>query len=169
MSLNKVYNSSQVARVAGMTNANFRMQFTRGHWRNFSNVRPGDGHALTFTLEQAMVYALARKLTDLGFDAGEAFTTALFGLEQSSVDNYSGKAKQLFDPKKGDTYFIAYPGIGNNAAHGEFLFSRELHGLEGLFLPYGVGPGISGVEQFVVINLTAMHNRLLAELEGTEA
>ena len=114
----ETYSASQVAKVAGMTVSNFGMQFTRDHWRLFSNDRPENGHAHRFTLGQTMVYALARELAQSGFSAGDAFTTALHGLDQSSVDAYFGKIGTLFDESKGDTYFVAYPKIGNSAAHG---------------------------------------------------
>lgn len=163
------FSSAEVARAAGMSHDNFRKQFANFHWRLFGNERPENGRAHQFNFDQALVYALARKLTECGFTAADAFSVSLFGLDQSSVNDYFDNKPRLFDNTKGDTYFIAYPKNGDIAAHGQFLFASELHGIEGLFLPYGIGPGKSAVEQFVVVNLTAIRDRVNAELTGEAA
>lgn len=71
------YTSSQVARAAGMSSDNFRAQFARDNWRLMTNERPANGQAHKFTLAQAMVYALARKLTECGYKSARAFEMAL--------------------------------------------------------------------------------------------
>lgn len=165
MSQEATYTSLQVAKAAGMSLDNFRAQFTRDHWRLFSNDRPEIGKAHRFTFGQAMVYALARRLSEAGFTPADAFSVALYGLEQSSVDAFFGKTGKIFDETKGRAYFLAVHPHGNNGPTGQRFFSKEIHNLEALFLGERAA-GEPANEKVVMVDLTAMRDRVMAELEG---
>ena len=162
------YSSAQVAPAAGISLDNFRAQFTRDHWRLFSNDRPENGKAHRFTLGEMMAYALARRLTDAGFAPGDAFSVAIFGLDQTAVDEYFGRKGRLFDDTKGRTFFLAVHGNSNVAPYGRWFSSKDNEALETLFLPKGGSPANSHKEQVVLVDLTALRDRVLSELGETE-
>ncbi|MDC8755849.1 hypothetical protein OIK40_14465 [Erythrobacter sp. sf7] len=156
----KTFSAAQVARSIGMSPSAFAMKFARDDWRLFSNDRPENGHAHSFTLGQAMVYALARELAGCGFSSHDAFMIALFGLEQSSADAMTTGVGEIFNEARGRTYFAAY----HEGTIGEFFF--EDGKLSHLFSPFNDG---SEKRRVTVIDLTAIRDRMIASLEGQSA
>lgn len=151
-----VFTSSQVAKAADMTSANFRAQFTRNNWRIIGKERPGNGEAHQFTICDAMAYALARKLMVYGFDPATALDMAAKDFAHASGDEGRNPGG-VFDPEKyGRTFFVASIG----GAHGYCVAQNKFANPFDLLLP----PMGNRASDAVIIDLNDLRARAFHSL-----
>lgn len=175
MTEKRTFTSSQVARAAGMSGANFRMQFAPWHYLLVGDDKPENGAAHQFTFGHALTYALARKISDHGFSAAAAFRIAVFGF--ASEDDPTREAFQLYHAERGRTLFVVHPPheAGSCVAFGDWLKVFQI--------PDPIDPelvmfrpnwnsderGDYCAESVAIIDLTALQRRVMASLEGESA
>lgn len=160
-----VFSSSQVAKAAGMTYANFRAYLAREStgWRPIGDMhakaaeRNGEGHS--FSIYDALGYALAADLVRHGVDPKDAFKRGMLDFAHSGGDEWdgaSGFAKRdpgnVFDPGTyGRTIFAYALGEGR----GQCLPLKTLAGPSNLFFT----PDRRHAASVILIDLNKLRDR----------
>ena len=113
-----VFSTAQVAIAAGMKPTNFRAHLARGNWSigDKSTAAEGAGKGHSFSIYDAVGYALAHKLIVRGIDPKVAFDRAMFDFAHVGTTIYQGTEPimrdpgDVFDIRYGRTFFVYAPG-----------------------------------------------------------
>jgi hypothetical protein len=157
--------SSQVAEAAGMTPVNFRAYLARGHWRIIGKTEPasssgkaepaasnGKGHL--FTIYDALGYALANQLVQMGVDPKVAFERAMFDFAHVGDGNERDPGN-VFDTAHGRTWFVFDPHVGQ----GRCIATGNMLDPLMVLMPFG-----NRVAAAIVIDLNDLRDRVFHRL-----
>lgn len=147
------YETRKVAEACGIKPAHLRTYFSRGQFR-IIGLQGEKGMANLFSLRDAMTYAVACRLIDLGADPHLAFNLA--ALNFAHVGNEERNLCGMFDfRERGETLFAYWPDSGK----AEVIASDDIESVFNLRLTHE-----RGEEAVVVIRLNPIERRVFEAL-----
>lgn len=159
------FTSSQVAKAAGMSHANFRAYLSRGHWEVVGtkgakeSARAGTAHL--FTIYDALGFALAFELVKNGVDPKIALERAMMDFAHSGDTAYQDTKAIPRDPAglfdrqtEGYTLYVYAPGT----KRGRCVATNHISSIELLIVTTSVEDAV------IVINLNRLRDRVFASL-----
>lgn len=104
------FSTSEIARAAGVKPVTLRSYFRRQQWRQIGQAAKGKGLPTLFSLRDALTYAVAARLVDMGVDPASAFDSAVMDFAHTGDERRN--PAELFNPNEdGLTLLVYWPRL----------------------------------------------------------